>query len=198
MKESIKIFKSALLSVYPELDEGAWEYLSENLNILTTPNKSIVIEENKIQKNLFFLTSGLVRGYYINTKGEEITIRFINNAGWVTHYSALISNTPSQYIFQTLERSELIVLPFSLIQEGYEQFKDLDRFGRLIAEEVLKAQQKRIEHFQFLSAEERYLIFIKDYPQLFNRVSLSHLSTYLGIKRQSLTRIRRKLATQRF
>lgn len=196
MNKSLQIFKSSFVSIYPELSDDEWLYLSKNLEILDTPTRSVVIEENKIQRYLFFLTSGLIRGYYINNKGEEITIRLINNSGWITHYSALITNTPSQYIFQTLEPSKLIVLPYKVIQKGYEKFKGLERFGRLIAEEVLKTQQKRIEQFQFLSAEERYLAFIEDYPELFNRVSLSHLSTYLGIKRQSLTRIRRKLATR--
>lgn len=196
MKEPIQIFKSSFKLTYPELSDEEWIYLSNNLEVLNTPSKSIVIEENKIQRHLFFLTSGLIRGYYVNDKGEEITIRFINNSGWITHYSALISNTKSQYIFQTLEPSELIVLPYEVVQKGYEKFKGLERFGRLIAEEVLKTQQKRIEQFQFLSAEERYLAFIEDYPELFNRVSLSYLSTYLGIKRQSLTRIRKKLATR--
>lgn len=184
------------MSICPELSDDEWLYLSKNLEILNTPTRSIIIEENKIQGHLFFLTFGLIRGYYINGKGEEITIRFINNSGWITHYAALISNTPSQYIFQTLEPSELVVLPYKVVQKGYEKFKGLERFGRLIAEEVLKTQQKRIEQFHFLSAEERYLAFVEDYPQLFNRVSLSHLSTYLGIKRQSLTRIRKKLATR--
>ncbi len=70
----------------------------------------------------------------------------------------------------------------------------IERFGRLIAEAVLKFQQKRIESFLFDTAEARYLEFIKENPGLFNRVSLSHLSSYLGIERQTLTRIRQKLA----
>ncbi len=72
----------------------------------------------------------------------------------------------------------------------------MERFGRLVAERVLTNQQQRIESFQFLNAEQRYLEFIETYPELYNRVSLTHLSTYLGIQRQSLTRIRQKLASQ--
>jgi CRP-like cAMP-binding protein len=196
MKEPFQIFKTLFLSIYPQLNEKEWEYLLENAKLLNTATKSIIIEENKLQRHIFFLTSGLVRGFYIDDKGEEITIRFINNTGWITHYSALISNRPSKYIFQTLEQSEIIVLPFDTIQNGYKKFTGLEKIGRLIAESVLKTQQKRIEDFQFLTAEERYLSFIEDYPELFNRVSLSHLCTYLGIKRQSLTRIRKKLTTR--
>jgi len=58
----------------------------------------------------------------------------------------------------------------------------------------LKFQQKRIESFLFETAEERYLDFIKDNPDLINRVSISHLSSSLRIERQTLTRIRKKLA----
>jgi len=79
------------------------------------------------------------------------------------------------------------------IQKGYEQFPIFERYGRLIAEEVLKMQQKRIEGFLFENAETRYLEFVKENPDLFNRVSLSHLASFLGIERQSLTRIRKKL-----
>jgi DNA-binding MarR family transcriptional regulator len=54
-------------------------------------------------------------------------------------------------------------------------------------------QQKRIESFLFENAETRYLEFVQENPDLFNRVSLSHLASFLGIERQSLTRIRKKL-----
>ncbi len=196
MKTPLQILKSAFLSIHPQLQEEEWKYLSEKTSVVKAPSKRILIHDKKTQKDLYFLTSGLVRGFYIDDKGDEITIRFINNTGWITHYSALISKTPSKYIFQTLEQSEIVILPYAVIQKGYERFKGLEKVGRLIAENVLLAQQSRIEAFQFLTAEERYLSFISDFPELFNRVSLSHLSTYLGIKRQSLTRIRKKIATR--
>lgn len=195
MTNSIYILKLAFTSIYPELSDEEWMYIAQHCQEFNAPLKSLIIEENKKQQHLFYLTSGLVRGFYIDNKGEEITIRFVNNAGWVTHYSALISGSPSKYIFQTLEQSTMIALPYSVVQEGYRKFKGLEKFGRLIAESVLKTQQQRIEHFQFMTAEERYLDFVENYPELFNRVSLSHLSTYLGIKRQSLTRIRKKLSS---
>ncbi len=155
--------------------------------------KEQIISNGTFQKELFYMTSGLVRGYYVNDSGAEITTRFINENGWITHYTALISNEKSKYTFQTLELSEVLVFPFEKILNGYSRYPSLEKIGRLIAESVLKTQQKRIESFQFLDAEKRYLEFVSNYPDLFNRVSLSHLSTYLGIQRQSLSRIRRKI-----
>jgi uncharacterized phage protein gp47/JayE len=80
------------------------------------------------------------------------------------------------------------------MQDSYSKFYLLERYGRLIAEEVLKQHQKRIESFLFENAEDRYLDFIKTFPNIHDRVSLSYLSTYLGIERQSLTRIRKKIS----
>ncbi len=194
MEKAIHTFSSLLTSINPELGKTELNYILQHCQVKTTLNRDIIIRENKIQTHIFFLVLGLARGYYVNEKGEEITTRLINSSGWITHYSALISNTESKYTFQTLEQSEIISLPYSIIQEGYKKHKGLERFGRLIAENVLINQQARIESFQFLNAEQRYLAFIENNPELFNRVSLSHLSTYLGIKRQSLTRIRKKLA----
>jgi CRP-like cAMP-binding protein len=93
-----------------------------------------------------------------------------------------------------LENTELVVLNYESMQWAYRNIQAFERYGRLVAEEILKMQQHRIESFIFQSAEERYLDFIKQYPQIYNRVSLSHLCSYLGIERQTLTRIRQKIA----
>jgi len=196
MNISLLKLKFAISSIYSELDDLEWDYLQRNCELIRLPAKEIIIEEGKIQKNLFFLTSGLVRGFYVDEKGDEITIRFINHTGWITHYSSLVSNTPSKYIFQILEESEMVVLPYHVVQNGYKSFRGLEKFGRLIAENVLITLQSRIEQFQFLNAEERYLSFVEEYPELFGRVSISHLCTYLGMKRQTLTRIRKKIITR--
>jgi hypothetical protein len=66
--------------------------------------------------------------------------------------------------------------------------------GRLVAEKVLTILNDRVESFLFNTAEERYLKFINENPDLIQRVSLTHLSSFLGIERQSLSRIRSKIA----
>ena len=61
-------------------------------------------------------------------------------------------------------------------------------------EEKLKLQQERLESLLYQNAEQRYQNFISQYPQLFNRITITHLSSYLGVERQTLTRIRQKLS----
>jgi CRP-like cAMP-binding protein len=173
-------------------------YLKSGLTVSNLKPKHFFIHANAIQKEIGFVYSGLLRAFYIDNDGNEISVNFIQENRYATHYSAFITQAPSKYYFQCIEPTVIVNLAYKHIQEGYEKFPILERYGRLVAEEVLKIQQKRIEGFLFDNAETRYLDFIKDNPHLFNRVSLSYLSSYLGIERQSLTRIRKKLAQNSF
>ena len=149
---------------------------------------------NVIQQEIGFVFQGLIRAFYIDNQGNEITVKFVRENRYATHYTAFITRSPGKYYFQCIEPTILVNLSYDYIQSGYNKFPDIERYGRLIAEEVLKFQQKRIESFLFDTAEQRYLDFIKENPDLFNRVSLSHLASFLGMERQTLTRIRQKLA----
>jgi CRP-like cAMP-binding protein len=168
--------------------------MKSGLRVVELQPKHFFIHANVIQQEIGFVFQGLIRAFYIDNQGNEITVNFVQENRYATHYTAFITRTPGKYYFQCIEPTILVNLSYDHIQTGYDKFPDIERYGRLIAEEVLKFQQKRIESFLFDTAEQRYLDFIKENPDLFNRVSLSHLSSFLGMERQTLTRIRQKLA----
>ena len=85
----------------------------------------------------------------------------------------------------------MVNLSYEAMQEGYARFRNFDKYGRLIAESILVSRQNRIESFLFEQAEQRYLNFVAAEPDILNRVSLTHLSSFLGIERQSLSRIKK-------
>lgn len=170
------------------------EYFKIGLKITKLQPKHFFIHANSLQLEIGYVYTGLLRAFYVDENGNEITVNFIPENRYATHYSAFISKTPSKYHFQCLEPTILVTQSFEHIQSGYEKYSNIERYGRLVAESVLKFQQKRIESFLFETAEQRYLDFIQENPNLFNRISLSHLSSFLGIERQTLTRIRQKLA----
>jgi CRP-like cAMP-binding protein len=158
--------------------------------------KEFFIHAGKIQKSIGFITQGLVRAYFVDPDGDEKTVGFYAEGDYATHYPAFITQKPSRYSIQCLEPTTLVCLSFENQQLLYQLSPVYERYGRIIAEEVVKAQQARIESFIFETAEERYLHFMKNKAGLFNRVSLSHLCSYLGIERQSLTRIRQRISHQ--
>ncbi|MEY4046622.1 MAG: hypothetical protein RL284_173 [Bacteroidota bacterium] len=187
-------YLNAVRTLCPNVSHTALNYLKSGLRVVELQPKHFFIHANVIQQEIGFVFQGLIRAFYIDNQGNEITVNFVQENRYATHYTAFITRTPGKYYFQCIEPTILVNLSYDHIQTGYDKFPDIERYGRLIAEEVLKFQQKRIESFLFDTAEQRYLDFIKENPDLFNRVSLSHLSSFLGMERQTLTRIRQKLA----
>jgi CRP/FNR family transcriptional regulator, anaerobic regulatory protein len=193
--EKIKAtYLQTVLKFCPKLTEVEQQYLLNGLTVIEFPAKHFYIHAGEIQRHIGFVYQGLLRAFYIDNEGSEITVRFARENGYATDYGAFVSQERSKYYVQCLEPCTIVNLAFTHIQDGYAHYSGLERFGRLIAEQVLKAQQKRIEGFLFDNAEQRYLHFIQESPDLFNRVSLSYLSSYLGIERPSLSRIRKKLS----
>lgn len=193
MKDEINAYLSSFGALCPKVTTVELDYLMSGLTVSQLKPKHFYLHANTVQKEIGFVFSGLVRGFYIDDKGDQITVNFARENQYVTHYPAFITQTPSKYYFQCLEPTIIVNLAYKHIQECYDRFPALERYGRLIAEEALKIQQRRIESFLFENAEARYLDFMERNPDLFNRVSLSYLSSYLGIERQSLTRIRKRL-----
>jgi CRP/FNR family transcriptional regulator len=194
MKDEIKIFLNSVRSICPELTEQELTLFSEKLSVITFQKKEIFIQSGQVQQSVGFIVSGLIRSYYIDDNGNEKTVRFYAEKDYATHYTAFITQQPCKYTFQCLENTVLVLLSYENMQLTYRHIPTFEKYGRLVAEEILKMQQQRIESFVFQTAKERYIDFMKQHPDLYNRVSLSHLCSYLGIERQTLTRIRQKLA----
>ena len=149
-----------------------------------------------IQKSIAFIYSGLIRSYFIDDNGKEINNAFFSENEFVTDYLAFIKQQRTKYTFECLEDCTLISIPFETVETAYERYKNFANFGRKIAEWALENRTKKYESFLFETAEERYLRFIAENKPILNRISLSHLASYLGIERQSLSRIRSKILSQ--
>lgn len=189
-------YLASLKAVCPQLTEAELAMFASRTSVVELKRKAYFLEAGKTQRAIGFVLQGLVRSFYVDPAGNEITVGFYAEGDYATHYQAFIARQPSRYAIQCLEPAKLICLSYEDLQWLYGWSPNFERYGRLIAEEILKRQQARIESFIFQTAEQRYLDFIRRYPVLFNRISLSQLCSFLGIERQTLTRIRQKIARQ--
>jgi len=180
--------------VCPQITEEELSYVENKLSVSTLKAKEHYLLAGQIQQSIGFLTKGLMRLYYIDEKGNEISVWFTKELEYATDYTSFIRQSPSSYFIVCIEDCTLVNLPYQSMQEGYLKHKNIERYGRLVTEEVFVLQQNRLQGFLFNNAEERYLNFIKDNADLFNRISLTDLASYLGIERQSLSRIRKVLS----
>lgn len=189
----LEALRQSFKQMNPDIGDEEWTFIASSFQELELGVKDFFLREGDHQPYIGFLNEGLIREYLIDEAGEEKSIRFIREHNYVTDYPTLLQGVPTSNYFMCMEPCSLILIPVERVQAAYDKYPALERFGRLIAEQVLIDLQNRIDDFQFLSAEERYLKFMKEHPDLFQRISLSHLASYLGIQRPSLSRIRKNI-----
>lgn len=190
---AIQAYSNALQKVCPNLKAEEINFMCSKLTVTKLEANILYLKAGKIQESIAFSFKGLLRSFFINDKGEEITIAFIKENNYAADYDAFLGQKPSNYYIETIEPCWLINVPFTSIQECYSKFKNCENYGRLVTEKHLNKVQNRINSFLLNNAEQRYINFISQNKDILNRISLTHLSSFLGIKRQTLTRIRKKI-----
>ena len=193
MEKAIQRYINSYTKICPNLTQEELDFIKKRVTVTELQNKEFYLKSGDIQKEMGFVFQGLLRSFYVDSNGNEITIAFIQEDSYAADYSVFITQKPSKFYIQCLEPCIMVNLPYISIQDAYLEFKNFEKYGRLIAESILVNRQNRIESFLFENAKERYLNFANQNPNLLNRISLTHLSSYLGVERQSLSRIRNKL-----
>ena len=196
MEIAVQLYLNSYKKISPELTDEELEFVKPTISILKLKKKQILIHENEIQDSIAFIYSGLIRSYFINENGKEINNAFFSENEFVTDYLSFIKQQKTKYTFECLEDCTLISIPFETVETAYDKYKNFANFGRKIAEWALENRTKKYESFLYETAEERYLRFIDENKSILNRISLSHLASYLGIERQSLSRIRSRILSQ--
>jgi CRP-like cAMP-binding protein len=172
----------------------------ECINILFK-NKSIkkndfFLAEGQVCKHVGFIIKGLMR-YYINHNGEDKTYAFAQEGNFVCNNESFIPQTASTKIIQALEDCEIVQISFADLQIFYRSINGGERFGRLIIEQVFIQTLQDLSSFYTDTPEDRYDKFIKQHPDLQQRISQYHIASYVGVKPQSLSRIRKRISRQK-
>jgi CRP/FNR family transcriptional regulator, anaerobic regulatory protein len=191
--EPIQIFLKSMQVICPEITDEELKAFTNGLTVKYYKIKEFIFDDSKPQSEILFVISGLVRSFYVNENGSEISAYFVKELDFVSDYPAFLNDVKSNYTFQALENTIVVAIPKNLILTAYNTSPKFEKFGRLIAEEAVQFLQGRVDSFIFKSATERYIDFMEKESVLFSRLSVEHIATYLGIERQSLTRIRKKL-----
>jgi CRP-like cAMP-binding protein len=179
------------------ITEEEWLVLKPMLKIKKFKKNDYYLSSGEIEQQIGFITKGSFKWYYINQKGEEVNFHFFFDQNFVVEYQSFLTQNPSQMFIQAMEDSEVILLPKrKKILEFYAKSHNWERLGRIISESVYAETANRVQDFLFRTAEERYINLLKQHPDIFQRVSLTNISSYLGIQGPSLSRIRKRLSKQ--
>jgi CRP-like cAMP-binding protein len=176
---------SSIISISKELEQEL-----NNITIKKTFDKGeAIINCFERCDRIFFIDKGLVRGYYYDD-GKEITHWFAQEQEFATSFYAFITSKPASEHVQALEETEVIEIPYNVLQHLYKTFPETERLGRIITENYYIKLEERFLSLQFKTAKERYQKLLNSKPSLIQRVSLGQIASYLGITQETLSRIR--------
>lgn len=197
MTESQRLILNTHLQQYAQLSETDVQLADEYWHARTIAKHDLFNFRHSVCRQVGFILKGLFRVYYIDPKTEqEHNLYFIPELAFLTSLKSLLTQTTCPYLIEALEDAELLVIDYDRLQQLYAQSHGWERFGRLLAEQYFMFNQNRSESLLTQTAEERYVDLLTKQPNILNRVSLGHISSYLGIKGPSLSRIRAQLSRQ--
>jgi len=180
------------INSFMPLSDGAIEELSSKAKTRDLPNHYLLHKEGEICNRTFYVEKGLVRWYYLNEDGRDITDSFALENSFVTAFDSFFQRRPSRYFIETLEDSVITSITYDDLEETFEKFPEVQKLSRLILIQILEQVLDKNVALQFQNAKERYEYITEKHPDLLRRVSLGHIASFLGITQETLSRIRAK------
>ena len=155
-----------------------------------------IVQEGDIYKYQTFVLNGKVRTFYMDENGNEHIVAFGIENWWIGDICSFATQTPAEFNTQCLEKTTVVQISFSDMEELYQTIPKLERYFRLIIQSAYGNMSKRIIRNHAMSAKERYLLFIGSYPEIAQRVPQYMIASYLGITKEFLSRMRKQMADE--
>ena len=191
---------SIIFEIFKEttFTEEELQLLYSKMKKITLKKKEFLLKPDEEVKHFYYIHEGCLRTYFIDLSGKEHTLQFAIKDWWISDYIALFGKekTLSVSYIECLKEATL----YKVSKKDFENIcKEIPKIapgyiGKL--ESAFANFQKRILENLMLSAKERYVNFVKTYPNIEQNVKNYHIASYLGITTESLSRIRKEIALQ--
>jgi len=155
-----------------------------------------VSQAGDICKYINFVISGSLKSFHIDSEGNEHILAFAIEDWWIGDLGSFTAQKPADYTIQCTENCELAQLSYEDLQFLYTEIPQLERFFRIIIQKAYVYFQRRMIDNLSLTAKEKYLNFIKLYPQFEQRVPQYMIASYLGFTPEFLSKIRKKISSK--
>ncbi len=158
----------------------------------------VILRAGDLHSEIYFVHSGLLRSFSIDEKGKEHIIQFAPEDWMLSERDSAVFNEPAVFYIDAIEDTEVVVVKKDFFVEIQHIVPKILQLNIRMLHNSIRFMQKRIDMLLSASAEERYLDFIKLYPNLTLRVPQWMIASYLGITPESLSRVRKDLAHKHF
>ena len=182
------------ISRYVDLNENDVSAFTSIIKTAQVRKRQYIVQPNFICEYQSYVAKGVFRSYYVCPKGLEHTIQFAVEDWFISDFNSYIHQTPASLYVEALEDSVIHQIKYEDVEDLCDRHPKFQKFFRLVAQKSFAFAQKRVLSNLGMTAEERYLEFLAQYPNIVERVPQYALASYLGMTPEFLSKIRKKLS----
>jgi CRP-like cAMP-binding protein len=179
-----------------DVTEAEFDYFKNLFVSRKLRRRQYLLQEGDVCRYQAFVEKGILRSYSIDDKGSEHILQFATEGWWIADLSSFLTDEPSVFNMEALEDVELLLIDKPSWNLSMQKIPKLEHYFRILIQNHLIATQKRLMQSLSETAEEKYLRFAKTYPSCVQRVPQHMIASYLGVTRETLSRMRKQLAVR--
>ena len=176
-------------------NEETCQYINDTSVIRTIPKATIVLRQGEISKSLCYIVRGIMRGFYIDRDGNDITKCFTAENDFVCT-EGLRTGDCASFSVESIEECICIFIPYETLLKSMQKDSNVKQLYDVYSIKALCYFEKRERELLTKESKERYLNFMREYGTIEKRVSQAHIAAYIGVRPSSLSRLRRSILSK--
>jgi CRP/FNR family transcriptional regulator, anaerobic regulatory protein len=178
------------------MNEPVKQLLDEYCSFQYFPKGTILFLQSETYSNMYFIINGIMRGYYIDEEGKDVTKCFTcENEFFSTECFRI--DSPSSFNIECLGNCSCIQIPYHVLRKAMDEDNNIVSVFNQYTLRAMEDLERRLKDFVMLSAEERYRLFLKQYPKLSQRINQKYIASYIGVRESSLSRIKKSMIPEK-
>lgn len=172
-----------------KLNDSEWADIEKCIIKLKIAKEEKILKQGEHCNFIAFIQEGSFRFYY-DKEGEVKITAFFFEGDFASNYRSFLTGNPSDHFIEAMQDAVIYKINLQELKLLYDKHKNLERLGRLIAENLYLSVASRLDSFLFQTPAERYKALIERNSRLLQEIPQYMIASYLGVKPETLSRIR--------
>ncbi len=186
--QELNFYNTVNRFVHPTVEE--WTAFYSRFSQRQVKKNELLLSQGQVSHKIYYISQGCFRMFHF-VNGEERCKDFQTEGQFTGSLYSFVSHKPALFYIAAVEKSEILEITREQLNYLFDNYKVWERFGRLYVEQIFLYKEQREAALLNQLAPYRYSNFLKDHPQWAQRIPLKYIASYLGIKPESLSRIRK-------